>query len=100
VIEAETGDAALEKWPLIRDDVDLLLTDMVMPGEHNGLDLAEKLLADKPELKVIYSSGYSSDLFSSGIELREGFNYLPKPYLSSKLVAILRQVLAEETLAQ
>jgi len=100
VIEAETGDAALEKWPLIRDDVDLLLTDMVMPGEHNGLDLAEKLLADKPELKVIYSSGYSSDLFCSGIELREGFNYLPKPYLSSKLVAILRQVLAEETFAQ
>ena len=100
VLEAESGDAALEKWPLIRNDVHLLLTDMVMPGEHNGLDLAVKLLADKPALKVIYTSGYSSELFASAVELREGSNYLPKPYLSSKLIAILHQALAEETAAR
>ena len=99
VIEAATGDAALQMWPGIRDDIDLLLTDMVMPGEHSGLELAERLLADKPTLRVIYTSGYSSELFASGVELREGINYLPKPYLSSKLNAILRHVLDSEPVA-
>ena len=99
VIEAPTGDAAVEMWPGIRDDIDLLLTDMVMPGEHSGLELAAALRSDKPALKVIYTSGYSSELFASGVELKEGRNYLPKPYLSSKLIAILRQALNAETAA-
>src|SRR5262245_39890432 len=43
VIDAPSGDAALVMWPSVRDQIDLLLTDMVMPGEHNGLDLAKKL---------------------------------------------------------
>jgi len=91
VIEAPSGDAALEMWPSIRDRVDLLLTDMVMPGEHNGLDLSRKLLADRPDLPVIYTSGYSRELFSGKIGLQEGRNYLPKPYLTAKLLAIIRQ---------
>jgi CheY-like chemotaxis protein len=91
VFEAESGDAAIAKWPEIRDEVQLLLTDMVMPGEHNGLQLSRKLLADKPDLKVIYTSGYSTELFSSDLELVDGRNYLPKPYLVSKLAAIVGQ---------
>jgi CheY-like chemotaxis protein len=91
VIEASSGDAALAMWPSVRDQVDLLLTDMVMPGEHNGLDLAGKLLADRPDLPVIYTSGYSRELFSGRIGLQEGRNYLPKPYLTAKLLAIIKQ---------
>ncbi len=45
---------------------------------------------EKPDLKVIYTSGYSVDLFNRHLELTEGVNYLPKPYLSSKLLTILR----------
>jgi len=97
VLEAESGDAALARWPEIRGEVELLLTDMVMPGEHNGLDLSRKLLADKPDLKVIYSSGYSSELFSSDVDLVEGRNYLPKPYLTSKLIAIVREAFEKGT---
>lgn len=93
VIEASSGDAALAMWPKVRDQVDLLLTDMVMPGEHNGLDLARKLLADRPDLPVIYTSGYSRELFSGKIGLQEGRNYLPKPYLTAKLLAIIQQAL-------
>ncbi len=89
VLEAESGDAALECWPEIRNNVELLLTDMVMPGAHNGLQLAAKLLADKPELRVIYTSGYSSELFSSDMELTPGRNYLPKPYLTGDLIDIV-----------
>ncbi|MEQ1861970.1 MAG: response regulator [Chthoniobacteraceae bacterium] len=91
VIEAESGDAALARWPQIRDEVELLLTDMVMPGAHNGLELSRRLVADKPTLKVIYTSGYSPDLFSGEIDLAEGRNYLPKPYLTSQLIGIVRQ---------
>jgi PAS domain S-box-containing protein len=90
VIEASSGDVAWAGWPPIRAQVDLLLTDMVMPGELSGLELAEKLQADKPSLKIIYSSGYSSELFSSSVQLIEGVNYLPKPYLTSALVSIVR----------
>ncbi|HEX8312538.1 MAG TPA: response regulator, partial [Chthoniobacteraceae bacterium] len=93
VIEAESADEALMLWPAHRDEVELLLTDIVMPGAANGIELAEMLLGDKPELKVIYTSGYSGDLFTSDVQLHEGYNYLPKPYLSSKLTSILRNAL-------
>jgi two-component SAPR family response regulator len=68
----------------------------VLHGSANGVELALALQAEKPELKVIYTSGYSSDLSSNGLELREGVNYLPKPYFSSKLTEIIRSVLATE----
>ncbi len=97
VIEAEHGDAAIALWPSIRARVDLLLTDMVMPGEANGLDVARHCLATKPELKVIYTSGYSSELFGSNVQLQDGVNYLPKPYLSSKLSAIIHAALEPTT---
>jgi signal transduction histidine kinase len=93
VIDEPSGDDALERWPAIRDEVDLLLSDVVMPGQHSGLDLARKLLEDRPDLKVIYSSGYSSELFSSDVQLVEGLNYLPKPYLTSTLLGIVRTAL-------
>ena len=93
VIEAETGDAAIECWPSCMENVDLLLTDMVMPGEANGLDVAQHCMSSKPNLKVIYTSGYSSELFTSGVHLEDGVNYLPKPYFSGKLTTIIRNAL-------
>ena len=93
VIEAETGDAAIERWQSCRDEVDLLLTDMVMPGEANGLDVARHCMSTKPELKVIYTSGYSSELFDSDVQLEDGVNYLPKPYFCGKLTNIIRNAL-------
>jgi PAS domain S-box-containing protein len=93
VLEAETGEAALEVWERHSEEIDLLLTDMVMPGSVNGLELAQQLLARQPGLKVIYTSGYSSELFSSDVKLQDGLNYLPKPYLSAKLTAMLHRAL-------
>jgi len=93
IFEAETGDSAIAQWEGLKDKVDLLLTDMVMPGKANGLDVARHCLTSKPELKVIYSSGYSSELFDSGVKLEDGVNYLPKPYLSGKLTSVIRRAL-------
>jgi hypothetical protein len=96
VIEAETGDDAIAGWPSCKEAVDLVLTDMVMPGEANGLDVAQHCLMTKPNLKVIYTSGYSSELFSSDVQLKAGVNYLPKPYLSGKLTSIIRNALESQ----
>jgi PAS domain S-box-containing protein len=96
VLEAEHGEAALEVWEQHSDKIDLLLTDMVMPGSVNGLELSQRLLAQQPDLKVIYTSGYSSELFDSNVQLEDGRNYLPKPYLSAKLTNILRKALHPE----
>jgi len=96
VIEAEHGEAALEVWKQHASEIDLLLTDMVMPGSINGLELSQRLLAERPDLKVIYTSGYSSELFGSDVQLEDGRNYLPKPYLSAKLTNILRRALHPE----
>jgi len=96
VLEAEHGEAALVIWKKHREEIDLLLTDMVMPGSVNGLELSQRLLADEPDLKVIYTSGYSSELFGSDIRLEDGRNYLPKPYLSAKLTTMLHQALHPE----
>ncbi len=91
VLEAEHGEAALEVWKEHGSEIDLLLTDMVMPGSVNGLELSQRLLAEQPDLKVIYTSGYSAELFGSDIQLEDGRNYLPKPYLSAKLTSILQK---------
>jgi two-component system cell cycle sensor histidine kinase/response regulator CckA len=96
VIEAPSGLAALQLWNNTKPHVDLLLTDMVMPDGISGRQLAEKLKAENPSLKVIYTTGYSSDLMGSDMVLREGINFLQKPYPPQKLVQTIRNGLAEK----
>ncbi len=92
VLEAKHSAHALEVWGEQHENIDLLLTDIVMPGV-SGLELAGMLLADRPDLKVIYTSGYSAELFDSDIHLEDGVNYLPKPYLAAKVLSMLRNAL-------
>src|ERR1700733_11260276 len=96
VIEASSGLAALELWKTNKTHVDLLLTDMVMPDGISGRQLAEKLKADNPGLKVIYTTGYSPDLMGKDVTLREGVNFLQKPYPPQKLVQTVRNGLESE----
>jgi len=56
---ADSGVSALSLWPQLRATVDLLVTDVVMPGGIDGPELARRLRADKPELKVLFCSGYT-----------------------------------------
>jgi len=94
VLEAINGVEALQLWREHMNKISLLLTDMVMPGGVSGRQLAETILSQKPELPVIYTSGYSTELFGGGMTLREGVNYLPKPYRSSALTEIVLNALA------
>jgi two-component system cell cycle sensor histidine kinase/response regulator CckA len=89
VLAAPSGHAALELWQEHKASIQLLLTDMVMPDGITGRELAEQLLADKPELKVVYSSGYNLDLIKKDLVLEEGVNFVQKPYEVQKLLQIV-----------
>jgi FixJ family two-component response regulator len=66
-----------------------------MPEGISGLDLAECFRKDKPTLKVIFSSGYSVELFQRQniAGLKEGVNFLPKPYQPETLANTVRRCL-------
>ncbi|HEY1170058.1 MAG TPA: PAS domain-containing protein [Verrucomicrobiae bacterium] len=93
VFEAEHGPAALEVWKQHRYKIKLLLTDMMMPEGMTGHDLAERLLAEEPALKVIYTSGYSANVFSKDAPLRPDIAFLQKPYQPHKLARLVRDTL-------
>jgi CheY-like chemotaxis protein len=92
VIEAGSGVEALRVWDEHNGEVDLLLTDMVMPEGMSGRDLAMQLRQQKPHLKVIYTSGYSSESLSSDIGQSDTL-FLAKPYLPPQLAQLVRQAL-------
>ena len=100
MLKAADGVEALEVWEQNRDEIDLLLTDMVMPGGITGKDLAGRLSQENPELKVIYASGYNADVAGKDFPLEEGVNFLTKPFEARKLAQTVRQKLdANNTVA-
>ena len=93
VLEAASGRDALEIWEQAGRPVDLLLTDLVMPGGVMGSELAERLTRQCPSLKVIYTSGYSPGMAGKDASLLEGRNFLPKPYSITQLARFVRECL-------
>jgi two-component system cell cycle sensor histidine kinase/response regulator CckA len=93
VLEAANGPLALKLWRENPAMIQLLLTDLVMPEGISGRDLAATLQADQPQLKVIYMSGYPGDVAGRGLTLREGGNFLQKPFSPIKLAELVRAVL-------
>jgi len=92
VIEAASGNEALRVWDENDGKVDLLLTDMVMPEGMTGHDLALQLRRRKPDLKLIFTSGYSAEVM--GIDFGQtDAAFLSKPYLPSALAQLVRQCL-------
>ena len=96
VLEAANGNQAFELWREHRDQVDLLYTDMVMPEGLNGLELAEQMRVEKPGLKVIISSGYSTEISNHGVPAESGFFYLAKPSPSALIAATVRDCLQKK----
>jgi PAS domain S-box-containing protein len=90
VLEAINGIEALEVWKQHQSEVRLLLTDMVMPGGVTGKDLGERFSKENPKLKIVYMSGYSAEVAGKGFPLKEGVNFLTKPFQADKLAQIVR----------
>jgi CheY-like chemotaxis protein len=93
VMEAASGTEAIEVWERASRPIDLLVTDMIMPGAIRGTELAERLVEKSPELKVIYTSGYSPGIAGKDASLLAGRNFLPKPYSIGKLAQCVRECL-------
>jgi DNA-binding NtrC family response regulator len=84
---------ALKVWEGCGDQVDLLLTDLVMPGGVNGRELAEILRGQSPQLKVVYMSGYSADILGKEFVVQPGIDFLQKPYDADRLASVIRESL-------
>jgi PAS domain S-box-containing protein len=93
ILEAPTGVKALEVWKQNSGEIRLLLTDLVMPDKMTGKDLAQRILQENPGLKVIYMSGYSAEVVGKDFPLKEGVNFLTKPFQASKLAQTIRDSL-------
>jgi CheY-like chemotaxis protein len=93
ILEADNGLAAMKLWQDYAGQIDLLFSDMVMPEGLTGLDLAEKLRAKKPSLKVIITSGYNADLAGQATPTAGGIRYLQKPYPIEILSKVVRECL-------
>lgn len=85
-------EKALERYHQ-HGDFELLLTDMILPGGRNGRELAEILLGLNPQLKVLYMSGYTENAVLHHGRLDEGVVLLQKPFRTSELSTMVRQVL-------
>lgn len=96
VLEARSGAEALELWAREKARISLLLTDMIMPGGVSGRQLATRLSLEKPELKVIYSSGY----VPAGVEALTlpGAVFVPKPFSPDQLVRAVQALLGLDEL--
>ena len=92
LFQAESGPRALDVWRQHGDEVDLLITDIVMPDGMNGVELAEHLRRARPELKVIYTSGYLADLSREDIA-RHADAYIAKPFSLTELARLVRRTL-------
>ncbi len=93
VLEAANGDEALTVVERAGQTIRLMLTDVIMPG-MNGRELAERIAKIRPEMKVIFMSGYTDRIMSPDGVLDSSVNYLQKPFSSDQLNAKVREALS------
>jgi CheY-like chemotaxis protein len=87
VFEAHCGEEALRMFGSVADGIHLVLTDVIMPG-MTGPQLAAELTRMKPDLRVVFMSGYPNDQLNG-----PGVAFLPKPFNPSSLSRMIRKVL-------
>jgi two-component system cell cycle sensor histidine kinase/response regulator CckA len=92
VLQAGTGAEALEVLEENDSEVDLVVSDVVMP-EMDGPTLLNKLRETLPDIKIIFISGYAEEAFKNNLEGDENFAFLPKPFSLKQLAAAVKDVL-------
>ncbi len=92
MIEASNGVEALEELERRNGAVDLVVSDVVMP-EMDGPTLMKELKQRKPEIKIIFVSGYAEDAFDRSVADHKEFNFLPKPFTLRQLVTVVKETM-------
>src|SRR5580704_9485312 len=91
ILTAANGAEGLQLSSDFKSEIDVLLSDFEMPG-ITGIELASKLTAERPELKVLLMSGFRGGM----LVLNEGWHFLPKPFVSSQLRALIVGMIPNE----
>ncbi|RJQ44725.1 MAG: response regulator [Nitrospiraceae bacterium] len=92
VIEATNGIEAIERFSEHRDSIDLLVLDVIMP-KRDGKDAYEEAKKIKPDIKVLFISGYTAEILDRKDLLKEEINFLPKPLFPDELLEKIRTIL-------
>ncbi len=93
IFEACSGREALATWQRKMNEIDLLLTDMVMPEGVSGAELAKQLRVKHPHLKVIFTSGYTTTEVKTDLLVKMNARFLQKPYTQVDLAKTVRECL-------
>jgi two-component system cell cycle sensor histidine kinase/response regulator CckA len=95
VLEADTGLSALEQMKAHKDEIALVVSDVVMP-EMDGPTMLREMRKMKDDLKIIFMSGYAEEAFSKNLDENEKFGFLPKPFSLKQLAAKVKDTLVPE----
>ena len=93
VIEAADGEEALRAFGAHAAEVDLLLTDVVLPGRLRGREVAERITAMRPEVRVLFMSGYTENSIVHNGRLDDGVQLIAKPFKRDQLARKVAEVL-------
>jgi signal transduction histidine kinase/CheY-like chemotaxis protein len=93
VLEAPDGDEGLRVFGAHAAEIDMLLTDVVLPGKVRGRELAERITAMRPEVKVLFMSGYTENSIVHHGRLDDGVYLLSKPFKREQLARKVADVL-------
>ena len=94
VLEAANGLEAMREWEQHEAEIQLVLTDIVLPEGMSGLELANRLLERNPDLRIIFTSGYSADIAGRYLSLQVGQGFIQKPSSPRQLLETVRRALA------
>jgi CheY-like chemotaxis protein len=92
VLEARHGSEALELWEAHRDEIGLLVSDIVMPG-MSGVELAHRIAEERPELRILLMSGFAEPGAGAQATAPSGAGFLEKPFTPSELLRYVREIL-------
>jgi two-component system sensor histidine kinase EvgS len=95
VLTAATPQAALEQARRLSRSIDLLITDVVMPG-MNGKELSRRLMSDHPHMRRLFVSGYTANVIAHRGVLEDGMHFMQKPFTQADLAVKVREVLDGE----
>ena len=95
VLPASDGNEAIRIAASHSGPIALLMTDVVLPG-MNGRQVADRIIATRPEIRVLFTSGYAEDVIAHHGVLDEGIAFIQKPYRVVELLAMVRRVLEGE----
>jgi CheY-like chemotaxis protein len=90
VLTAANGNEAIAIWKERGEQIELLLTDLVMPGGMGGQEVARRVQAEDPRVKVLYMTGYSPEIAGKEMRLHDAENFIPKPFTRDALLNKIR----------